>query len=181
MAAVLWLLLNFVYAPSCGRFACGYEPAWLPQAAADSGDGCPDSIQEAINDADWAAARVKSIADKKVTTGLMYDEDGMQHQFTSGGDEDSQAALEYLREAGFVGRGTPMSVEHVETKIAARMRATGVTTAVVVINNKKGPCGGTMGCTNAVQEILLDGSTLFVWSPPQISAGTVLPLPGNAK
>ena len=37
MAAVLWALLNFVYTPSCGRFACSYEPYWLPRAAADNG------------------------------------------------------------------------------------------------------------------------------------------------
>lgn len=43
---MLWLLLNFVYAPSCGRFACSYEPAWIPQAQADSGS-CPDSIEAA--------------------------------------------------------------------------------------------------------------------------------------
>ncbi len=39
MAAVLWVLLNFVYAPSCGRFSCSYVPSWWPQAAADAGDG----------------------------------------------------------------------------------------------------------------------------------------------
>jgi hypothetical protein len=178
---VLWLLLNFVYAPSCARFSCGYEPAWLPQAAADGGGGCPDSIRDAANDADWAAARLESIADEKVTTGLLYDEDGMVHRFTSRADADSQKALEYLRDVGFVGRGTPMSVEHVETKIAARMRATGVIAAVVVINNKKGPCGGTTGCASAVQAILPEGSTLFVWSPLQISNRTVLPLLGRAK
>jgi hypothetical protein len=46
MAAALWLILNFVYAPSCGRFACGYVPSWLPQAKVDSAsaDGCPDGI-----------------------------------------------------------------------------------------------------------------------------------------
>jgi hypothetical protein len=53
MAAALWLLLNFVYAPSCGRFACSLEPAWWPQAEADSGDACPDSISAAADDAKW--------------------------------------------------------------------------------------------------------------------------------
>ncbi|MGB3441191.1 MAG: hypothetical protein WBA97_20770 [Actinophytocola sp.] len=76
MAAVLWLWLNFVYAPSCGRFACSLEPAWWPQAEADSGETCPDSISTAANDAAWAADRIESIKDAKLTTGLYYDRDG---------------------------------------------------------------------------------------------------------
>jgi hypothetical protein len=44
MAAVLWLILDFVHAPSCGRFACGYLPSWWPQASATTGDACPDNI-----------------------------------------------------------------------------------------------------------------------------------------
>lgn len=61
MAAVLWLLLNVMYAPSCGRFACGYVPSWLPQASADSGDACPDSITAAASDAAWAADRIEEL------------------------------------------------------------------------------------------------------------------------
>jgi hypothetical protein len=46
MAAVLSLLLNFVYAPGRGRFACSYVPSWWPQAAADSAS------------ADWSSQRL---------------------------------------------------------------------------------------------------------------------------
>jgi hypothetical protein len=73
MTTVLWLLLNFVYAPSCGRFACSYVPSWWPQASADpaGAEGCPDSITAAASDAAWAADRIASLrdADAKVTTG----------------------------------------------------------------------------------------------------------------
>ncbi|WP_291413666.1 hypothetical protein [Actinophytocola sp.] len=64
MAAVLWPLLNFVYAPSGGRFACR---SWLPQAEAATGDACPESIDEAANDAAWAADRLATIADEPQT------------------------------------------------------------------------------------------------------------------
>src|SRR5206468_6657706 len=83
VAFALWALLNFVYAPSCGRFSCSYVPSWWPQAQADTDTACPDSVTGAAGDASWAADRIASIADEKITTGLLYDADGAQHKFVS--------------------------------------------------------------------------------------------------
>ncbi|HEV7648579.1 MAG TPA: hypothetical protein VGP26_10485 [Actinophytocola sp.] len=77
MAAVLWLILNFVYAPSCGRFSCSYVPSWWPRAEADTGDGCPNGIDAAASDAEWAADRYESIKEAKVTTGLLMREQNL--------------------------------------------------------------------------------------------------------
>ncbi|MGB3445050.1 MAG: DddA-like double-stranded DNA deaminase toxin [Actinophytocola sp.] len=177
MAAVLWLLLNFLYAPSCGRFGCSYEPAWWPQASADgvSADGCPDSLEGAATDAEWAADRIESLREKnaKVTTGLFYETDGIQHTYSSGYDEDSDLAEQALRDAGvdFPPVGRHPAAAHVETKIAALMRENGITYGVVVINNDRGPCGADptserrFSCGVSVPAILPAGSTLAVWFP----------------
>src|SRR5881628_3817802 len=97
LAAVLWLVLNFVYAPSCGRFSCGYEPAWIPQAQADSGS-CPDGIAGAASDAAWAADRIESIAAERLTVRLFYDSDGMRHDYGSQKGADADDALKVGRE-----------------------------------------------------------------------------------
>ncbi|GAB3443635.1 hypothetical protein GCM10027436_30800 [Actinophytocola sediminis] len=179
---MLWFLLNFVYAPSCGRFACGYEPSWWPQASADSatGDGCPDGLHDAANDAEWAADRLTSLkdADAKVTTGLFFDADGTEHAIGSGFDEDADLAEQALRGVGveFPPVGRHPAAAHVETKIAALMRENAITYGVVVINNPRGPCGADpaserrFSCGVAVPAILPAGSTLVVWFPGAVEA-----------
>lgn len=172
MAAVLWLLLNFVYAPSCGRFSCSYEPAWIPQAQADSG-GCPDAISGAMTDASWAADRLEGIAKKKETAGLFYDADGMLHEYDSSQTEDSRRAWEVGRDAGvFDPRGPSFLVDHAEVKVAAAMRDSGVTAGVLVINKTDGPCGrnrdGSIdqaSCLSVVPQLLPEGAKLVVWWP----------------
>jgi len=180
MAAVLWLLLNFVYAPSCGRFACGLEPSWWPRAEADSGAACPDDITAAANDAEWAADRIASLrdADAKVTSGLFYDEDGAEHTYRSGYDEYADHAEQALRDARveFPPVGRHPAAAHVETKIAAIMRGNGIPFGVVVINNARGSCGADptterrFSCGVAVPAILPAGSTLAVWFPGAVAA-----------
>jgi len=175
MAAVLWLLLNFVYAPSCGRFACGYAPSWWPQAEAAGGDACPDSIAAAAGDAEWAADRIASLrqADAKVTTGLFYDADGAEHTVRSGRDSDAERADRALADAGVTmpRAGPHPAASHVETKIAALMRENAITYGVVVINNERGPCGTDpealepFSCGVVIPAILPTGSTLAIWSP----------------
>lgn len=172
MAAVLWLLLNFVYAPSCGRFACSFEPAWIPQAQADSGS-CPDGIAQAANDADWAANRIASIADRKPTVGRFYDSDGMEHSFDSQRGADADKALKVGRDVGvFPPSGRPNAVDHVEVKVAAAMRDSEETAGVLVINNPGGPCllddEGTvapMSCLAYLPRLLPVDTTLTVWWP----------------
>src|SRR6266498_2693290 len=142
MAAVLWLILNFVYAPSCGRFACSYVPSWWPQASADSGDSCPDGIQAAASDAGWAADRYESIKDSTITTGVFFDEDGTEHRFDSRRDDDSERVLSTLYDIGVVQPPVrPNVVDHVEAKVAALMREKGLKSGVLVINFPRGVCG----------------------------------------
>jgi hypothetical protein len=142
MAAVLWALLTFVYAPSCGRFSCSYVPSWWPQAQADSEDGCPDSIDAAANDPGWAADRYASIKGDKVTTGVFYDQDGMEHTVTSGTEEISARILALLKSSGKVDM-PPVGPHSAE----------------------EGPCPGAYSCTVVLPAMLPAGATLTVWWP----------------
>jgi hypothetical protein len=186
MAAVLWLLLNFLYAPSCGRFACSYVPSWWPQATADSGDTCPDSLDGTATDAKWAAARLESIADKKVTTGLAYDQDGTEHTFTSGEQDDHyQRAVKVLQEAGVrLSRGgTYPSAAHVEVKVATSMRENDINEVVLVINHPGGVCSASQGlsCQEVLPLVLPPGVRLIVWAPPYIEEGLPRVFEGAAR
>lgn len=172
LAAVLWLLPNFVYAPSCGRFSCSYVPSWLPVASADSGS-CPDAIAGAMSDAGWAADRLEGIAKLKETAGLFYDADGMRHEYDSSRDEASRRAWEVERDIGvFDPRGPSFVVDHVEIKVAAAMRESGVMSGLLVINKTDGPCGrnkdGSIdpaSCLSVVPRLLPEGAELVVWWP----------------
>jgi hypothetical protein len=173
--AVLWLLMNFVYAPSCGRFGCSWVPSWIPQAQADTASACPDGLKGAATDSGWAADRLGSIADAHVTTGLFYDVDGTKHEFISAKDADADAdlALKVGRDAGvFPASGRPVVVDHVEVKVAAAMRSSGEKAGVLLINNPGGPCKrdaeGNVepaSCLAFVPRLLPAGATLTVWWP----------------
>jgi len=167
MAAVLWLLLNFVYAPSCGRYGCSYVPSWWPQAQAD-GDGCPDGLQRAAVDAKWAADRIETIADEKPTVLLAYDEDGTEHRFVSAEDSDERKVVEALEKLKYPPdrAGRYPAASHAEPKVAYWMRETGTTFIVAVINNDEGVCRrGEQACTAIIKTLLPRGSTLLVWYP----------------
>ena len=143
-------------------------PSWLPQAEADSGDACPADITAAASDAAWAAERVETIKDAKLTTGLFYDPDGTEHRITSGRGDISTRIEDLLRSSGKVNMppvGTHPAITHVETKVAMMMRETEVTTGVVVINNEEGPCPGAYSCQAVLGVVLPAGYTLTVWWP----------------
>lgn len=169
LVAVLWLILNFVYAPSCGRFACSYEPAWLSLAQADSA-GCPDTVSGAADDAEWAADRIASIADQRSTVGLFYDSDGTPHSYDSQKGADADEALEVGRDAEvFPASGRLDVVDHVEVKVAADMRDGGETAGVLVLNSG-GPCllddtASAAPCLAYLPKLLPAGATLTVWWP----------------
>lgn len=167
LVAVLWFLLNFVYAPSCGRFSCSYEPAWWPQAQADTGSGCPESLQEALSDEGWLRDRLDSIKDKDITTGIVYDEDGEPTRIASGRDAAAKTAVEVGHDVGaFPQPGSPTVVDHVEVKVAAAMRRANIKQALLVINNADGPCDpGTTKpytCNSLVPKLLAPGAELLV-------------------
>jgi hypothetical protein len=173
LAAVAFILLNMfnVLSVGFGRFGCGWEPNLRFGAMAEaSDDHCPTNISGAMNDAEWAADRYATIKDKYITTGLMYDEDGIEHEFTSGDEkgDDAQRVVAVLQEQGVPPNraGRYLAASHVETKVAALMREAGVRQGVLVINNRSGPCGpsneGT-SCTDVLSSILPAGSILRVW------------------
>jgi hypothetical protein len=105
---------------------------------------------------------------KKYTYGEFYDRDGVGHQYESGQDGDAYNAQEVGREIGvFPARGTVITVEHIEVKVAARMRQAEVPDGVLVINNPGGPCGldtgGQYSCSVGVPRLLPLGTGLVVW------------------
>jgi hypothetical protein len=172
VAALLVLSWNLLV-PSCAApFGCDASAVATARAADDA---CPSNLDAAVTDAAWAAARLSAIKDKKKTVGVHYDSDGTAHEFTSGRDGDAEKAQEYLG----MKSGRPWVVEHVEVKIAARMRDGGETHGVVVINNE--PCEGVMSCPAAVRAILPEGSQLTIWSPGMITEGRSLTILGAAK
>lgn len=165
----LFLLLNFVYTPSCARFSCGYEPYWLLQAEADSGE-CPEALGDAWSNAGWAAERWAEIKDDDKTAGLYYDAHGEPRKIRSGvlKGADTERARQVLRQVGAAAAkdGSYPAAHHVEVKIAARMREDGAKAALVVINHPDGPCpgrGAGLSCQEVLPLVLATGSTLRVW------------------
>ena len=173
----LGILAWIFVVPSCStEFGCDAAGA---VAHADDGE-CPSGLEDAANDAEWAADRIASLRAKKakLTTGLFYDEDGAEHTHVSGYDENSDRAEEALDEAGveFPPAGRHPAAAHVETKIAAGMRDNDITFGVVVINHPGGPCGADpaterrFSCGVVVPAILPEGSTLAVWFPGAVES-----------
>lgn len=76
----------------------------------------------------------------------------------SGNDALSEKVVEQLRANGV--RDIPVTVTHVEMKLAAHMTSEGISAATVVINNY--PCKGPAGCDTLVPRMLPDGSSLTV-------------------
>lgn len=170
LVAVAIAVLAWIFVvPSCSTaFGCESAPA---TAHADSGS-CPDGIDDAAEDAAWAADRIASIKDDLITTGLLHDEDGTEVRIESGESGHAfERAWEYLQPyAGKQITDQPAGKQaagHVETKAAALMRDAEQTTGVLVINNPDGPCTyvSGAGCLTAIRLILPKGSSLVVWWP----------------
>jgi hypothetical protein len=169
VAVAIGVLAWIFVVPSCSTtFGCESAPA---TAHADSGS-CPDDIDDAAADADWAADRITTIKDDPITTGLLYDEDGTEHRIETGESGHAfERAWEYLKPyAGKQITDKPAGKQaagHVETKAAALMRDAEQTTGVLVMNNPDGPCTyvSGAGCLIAIRLILPKGSSLVVWWP----------------
>jgi len=164
LAVLAWIFV----VPSCStKFGCDAAPAAAHAADAE----CPSDVEQAADDAAWAADRLDSIKDEHVTTGLFYDEDGHRHDFVSGRDDDAERAVEVGRDAGvFPDKGRPVVVDHVEVKVAAAMRAGEVMAGVLVINNVGGPCKligndqvAPMSCQAIMPGLLPPTASLTVW------------------
>lgn len=165
LAALVWVFV----VPSCSDgFGCA--AAGSQTTLADASD-CPENLQEAAQDSEWAAERMRTIADDGITTGLLYDEDGNEERITSGRGGAYGSVLAYLQPyGGSLLRDRPPGsqvAEHVEAKAAAVLRDAEQTNGVLVINNPDGPCGyaSGIGCIAAVELILRSGATMDVWWP----------------
>lgn len=100
------------------------------------------------------------------TVGLIYDQDGNEFQEASGREGVSERARLTLHDSETFPanpRGAPAAFTHVETKYAQRMKETGQTYGVVVLNNAM--CTGPQRCAVAIRAILPRGATLVVWEP----------------
>lgn len=110
-----------------------------------------------------------TIQDRRLTAGHFYDEDGIEHEFTSGDEKGvaAQRVVTVLQEQGVQPNraGRYPAASHVETKVAALMRETGIENGVLVINNRAGPCGPSAEGTSrmdVLRSILPAGSHLRV-------------------
>ncbi|WP_439661619.1 DddA-like double-stranded DNA deaminase toxin [Lentzea sp. HUAS TT2] len=81
----------------------------------------------------------------------------------SGEDDESAEVWRVLQETRFPEKGPPITITHVETKLAVRMRREDVKHASVVINYT--PCRMKWGCDNLLPVLLPDGCTLTVYGP----------------
>ena len=162
VVVALGVLAWIFVVPSCStKFGCESAPA---TAHADDGN-CPDDAEEAAQDANWARSRWATIKDRPLTVGLFYDDDGVEHPFTSGEGEEADHAAEVLRQVGApsTAKGTYPAATHVEVKAAVAMRDADEETGVIVINHPDGPCVPGLGCSTAVPLVLPEGSSLVVW------------------
>lgn len=111
----------------------------------------------------------------KVTTGLVFDSAGVHlRKVESGRDDLSRSAQAVLAQSQQFPKppdwrpGDELTVaDHVETKIAAWLRQTGISPGrqhVTVVINKDKPCGRPYGCQVAIRTILPRGSSLTVVS-----------------
>jgi hypothetical protein len=174
-AVLVWLLLNLWYMPVLGDFSCSLQPWFVAEAQVEAGDeGCPGSLDEAWNDADWAMDRYEQIASSYRTTALYYLDDGRRHNITSGDDKgpDALRAERALRATGASSiRGRYPAASHVEVKVAAIMRENGTTKGEMVINHRAGPCFGNpaigLSCQEVLSLVLPPGAILRVWYLPE--------------
>lgn len=100
------------------------------------------------------------------THGRWIDADGTVREMVSGEDEFSSKANRYLTILGI--RKTPWTVNHVELKLAARLREQHDLTGrpqhtTLVLNNV--PCPGRLGCASLLPRLLPAGCSLTVHGP----------------
>jgi hypothetical protein len=161
----LWFVVSHYHGNE--QFGCQ-----ISLSAAGAGDDCPATLGQAAGDAQWAAARISTIADDPMTTGLLYDQDGHEEKIESGESGSGyEQALGYLSTySGAVIADQPRGKQaagHVEPKAAALIRTADQRAGVLVINNPAGPCpyASGIGCGRAMRLILPIGSTIVVWWP----------------
>ncbi|MGH3625351.1 MAG: DddA-like double-stranded DNA deaminase toxin [Sciscionella sp.] len=165
LAVLVFLAWWLFVRPGSTEFGCEAAAATAHAAS----DDCPSSAEAAAGNSSWAADRMNSISDSKLTTGLLYDSDGTEHALTSGYDDDADRVTELLDELGapFPESGPHPAAAHVEPKAAAQLRDGDQDIGVMVINNEGGVCSGRKGlsCQEVLPLLLAAGTKLYVWSP----------------
>lgn len=120
-----------------------------------------------VADAPWAD-RARPQLPAYVTSGFYRDEDGNSDLVQSGRElsGEDQAIARHLIDQGLARpRGSATVSQHVEAKVAWRMRNARVQRAQLVLNNVV--CEGPLSCTELLPDILLPGQTLTVHDPVQ--------------
>lgn len=115
---------------------------------------------------------VRSPANRK-TSGYWIDENGREHgPLTSGRDEHYEPAVEILRRLGISpARGTLTTADHVEVKLAARLRTSAHQHVTLAVNNA--PCSqGRFSCERVLPLILRPGQSITIYWPDGVMTCT---------
>ncbi|MGQ0840552.1 DddA-like double-stranded DNA deaminase toxin [Actinokineospora sp.] len=88
---------------------------------------------------------------------------GLRHPRLSGEDAESDEVWQRLVAAGVPEKFKPMSIDHVEMKVALRMVKSGSRDVELAINNR--PCRGLWSCRVLLPILLPEGYTLTVYGP----------------
>ncbi|MEA5366446.1 DddA-like double-stranded DNA deaminase toxin [Amycolatopsis sp., V23-08] len=97
------------------------------------------------------------------THGRWVDENGQAHEIVSGNDANSAAAWTILQQQGIPLKAAPVTVSHVEQKLAAQMVDEGRQHVDVVLNNR--PCRSTFGCDSLLPVMFPAGYSVTVHAP----------------
>lgn len=100
------------------------------------------------------------------TRGVAFWPGGTEGDLVSGSDEREPKILHLIRQS----RSLPPSARvtttgDVELKFAMKMREADIRHARLVINHKRGPCPGELGCDQLLPTILPPGASLTVYWP----------------
>jgi SCP1.201-like deaminase len=148
--------------------APGNAPPPTPGSGNQQGRAAPRPGASNLTDAqvDEIMKKLPERSDtNRKTTGRWIGAEGRERgPVNSGRDDDSCHAAEVLQKLG-IGpvRGSLLSTEHVEVKLAARLRDATHKHVSVVINNT--PCGGRYSCDRLLPQILKVGQALTLHWP----------------
>ncbi|WP_328448021.1 DddA-like double-stranded DNA deaminase toxin [Amycolatopsis sp. NBC_00438] len=145
--------------PAAGTIPSPPEPARKPTRTAD---GRRLSHEQAAALAAVLPPPVTRSTGQK-THGRWVDEHGQAHELVSGNDAGSDAAWTLLQERGIPLKAAPVTVSHVEQKLAARMVAEGRNHVDLVLNNR--PCRNAFGCDTLLPIMLPSGYSVTIHAP----------------
>ncbi|SDP06966.1 DddA-like double-stranded DNA deaminase toxin [Lentzea jiangxiensis] len=142
------------------------QPALPGQAAPPSATTVPTVAARTPLEPTWAERQREQLP-TYVTSGFYRDPDGNSDVVQSGQDAwgEHHAIAEHLRAEGFppTGPGRVTIGEHVEGKVAWRLRTSGDTHVDLVVNFPM--CAGPYSCRNLLPFILKPGQSMTVHDP----------------